>query len=67
MIFSRRVTRRTPGRFQTKVFNHGVEAAIQIHFRASKVKQYFKESLALRTETTTSGSNVASLQRTGTR
>ena len=52
MIFGRRVTRRTRGRFQTKVFNHGVEAAIQIHFRASKVKQYFKEGRALRTETT---------------
>ena len=32
--------------------NRGVEAAIQIHFRASKVKQYFKEGRALRTETT---------------
>ncbi len=29
-----------------------MEAAIQIHFRASKVKQYFKEGRALRTETT---------------
>ena len=52
VIFGRRVTRRTPGRFHTKIFNHGVEAAIQIHFRASKVKQYFKEGRALRTETT---------------
>ena len=52
VIFGRRVTRQTPGRFHTKIFNHGVEAAIQIHFRASKVKQSFKESRALRTETT---------------
>ena len=52
VIFGRRVTRRTPGRFHTKIFNRGVEAAIQIHFRASKVKQYFKEGRALRTETT---------------
>jgi hypothetical protein len=52
VIFARRVTRRTPGRFHTKIFNRGVEAAIQIHFRASKVKQYFKEGRALRTETT---------------
>jgi hypothetical protein len=51
-IFARRVTRRTPGRFHTKVFNRGTEAAIQIHYRASKVKQYFKEGRALRTETT---------------
>ena len=52
VIFGRRVTRQTPGRFHTKVFNRGVEAAIQIHYRASKVKQYFKEGRALRTETT---------------
>jgi len=52
VIFGRRVSRRTPGRFHTKIFNRGVETAIQIHFRASKVKQYFKEGRALRTETT---------------
>ena len=46
------MTRQTPGRFHTKVFNRGVETAIQIHYRASKVKQYFKEGRALRTETT---------------
>ena len=32
--------------------NRGVEPAIQVHYRASKVKQYFKEGRALRTETT---------------
>ena len=52
VIFGRRVNRRTPGRFHTKIFNRGVETAIQIHYRASKVKQYFKEGRALRTETT---------------
>src|SRR5438477_3229640 len=52
VIFGRRVNRVTPGRFHTKIFNRGVEAAIQIHYRASKVKQYFKEGRALRTETT---------------
>jgi hypothetical protein len=52
VIFGRRVTRRTPGRFHTKIFNRETEAAIQIHYRASKVKQYFKEGRALRTETT---------------
>jgi hypothetical protein len=52
VIFGRRVSRRTPGKFHTKVFNRGVETAIQIHYRASKVKQYFKEGRALRTETT---------------
>jgi len=52
VIFGRRVSRRTPDRFHTKIFNRGVEAAIQVHYRASKVKQYFKEGRALRTETT---------------
>jgi len=52
VIFGRRVSRQTPGRFHTKIFNRGVETAIQIHYRASKVKQYFKEGRALRTETT---------------
>jgi hypothetical protein len=52
VIFGRRVTRQNPGKFHTKVFNRGVETAIQIHDRASKVKQYFKEGRALRTETT---------------
>ena len=52
IVFGRRVSRQTPGRFQTKVITNGVEPAIQVHYRASKVKQYFKEGRALRTETT---------------
>ena len=52
IVFGRRVTRQTPGRFHTKVINRGVEPSIQVHYRASKVKQYFKEGRALRTETT---------------
>ena len=52
IVFARRVNRCTPGRFHTRVINAGVEPAIQVHYRASKVKQYFKEGRALRTETT---------------
>jgi hypothetical protein len=52
VVFGRRVSRRTPGRFHTRVINNGTQAAIQVHYRASKVKQYFKEGRALRTETT---------------
>jgi hypothetical protein len=52
IVFGRRVSRRTPGRFHTKIFHQGVAPAIQVHYRASKVKQYFKEGRALRTETT---------------
>jgi len=39
VVFGRRVSRRTPGRFHTKIINRGTEAAIQVHYRASKVKQ----------------------------
>ncbi|HEY2596751.1 MAG TPA: hypothetical protein VGK33_22885, partial [Chloroflexota bacterium] len=52
IVFGRRVNRCTPGRFQTRVITRGVEPAIQIHYKHSKVKQYFKEGRALRTETT---------------
>ena len=41
-----------PRRFHTKVITAVVEPSIQVHYRASKVKQYFKEGRALRTETT---------------
>jgi hypothetical protein len=52
LVFARKVTRRTPGRFHTKVITRGVEPALQVHYKSSKVKQYFKEGRALRTETT---------------
>ena len=52
IVFARKVSSRTPGRFHTRVINRGVQPAIQVHYKASKVKQYFKEGRALRTETT---------------
>lgn len=52
IIFDRKLTSRTPGRFQTKIITKGVEPVIQAHYKHSKVKQYFKEGRALRTETT---------------
>jgi hypothetical protein len=52
VVFGRRISAQTPGLFSTRVINRGVQAAIQVHYRASKVKQYFKEGRALRTETT---------------
>jgi hypothetical protein len=52
IVFNRRLTTKTPGRFWTRAITRGVEYGIQVHYRASKVKQYFKEGRALRTETT---------------
>ena len=51
LVFGRRVDRRTPGAFSTKVVTRGVEPEITCHYRSSRIKQYFKEHHALRTET----------------
>ena len=52
IVFDRKITRQTPGVFQTKVITRGVAPVIQAHYKHSKVKQYFKDGRALRTETT---------------
>jgi hypothetical protein len=52
LIFDRRVTRRTPGRFRTRVLTEGVVPSLHVEYQRSKVKQYHKEGQALRTETT---------------
>lgn len=56
LIFDRKVRQRgkrpTPGRFATEVITPGVDPHIQVRYRASKVKAYFKERRALRVETT---------------
>lgn len=51
LIFKRRVTKRTPGRFRTRVITDGVVPSLYIHYKSSKIKQYHKEGRALRTET----------------
>jgi hypothetical protein len=51
LIFGRRVDRRTPGTFQTKVITKGVEPEICSYYRSSRIKQYFKLHRALRAET----------------
>jgi hypothetical protein len=52
LIFERRVTKRTPGRFRTRVLTDGVVPSLHIDYKNSKIKQYHKEGRALRTETT---------------
>ena len=52
LIFDRAITRRTPGRFRTRVLTEGVIPSLHIDYKKSKVKQYHKEGRALRTETT---------------
>ena len=51
LIFHRRVNARTPGTFRTRVINRGVDPTLCCYYKSSRVKQYFKEGRALRTET----------------
>lgn len=52
LVFDRRVTRRTPGRFRTRVLTDGVTPSLHIDYKHTKIKQYHKHGRALRTETT---------------
>jgi hypothetical protein len=52
LIFHRRVTKRTPGRFRTRVITEGVTPSLHIDYKSSRIEQYHKEGRALRTETT---------------
>ena len=52
LIFERRVTKRTPGRFRTRVLTEGVMPSLHVDYKSSRIKQYHKEGRALRTETT---------------
>jgi hypothetical protein len=52
LIFDRRVSKQTPGRFRTRVLTEGVTPSLHIDYKQSRVKQYHKEGCALRTETT---------------
>ncbi len=52
LIFDRRVTRRTPGQFRTRVITDGVIPSLHVDYKHSHIKQYHKEGRALRTETT---------------
>jgi hypothetical protein len=52
LIFDRRFTKKTPGRFRTRVITEGVTPSLHIDYKHSRIKQHHKESRALRTETT---------------
>ena len=52
LIFDRKITRKTPGRFQTRVITHGVIPSLHVNYKNSRIKQYYKQGRALRTETT---------------
>ena len=55
LLFPLRITRTTPPPaygYRTRVITDGVQPSLHVEYKASHVKQYFKEEHALRTETT---------------
>src|SRR5438270_193786 len=52
LIFDRRVSRTTPGKFRTRVITEGVAPSLHVDDKNTRIKQYHKEGRALRTETT---------------
>lgn len=52
LLFERQITQATPGRFQTRVITSGVHPSLHVEYKNTQIKQYFKENIALRTETT---------------
>jgi hypothetical protein len=52
LIFDRRVSKNTPGRFRTRVITDGVVPSLHVDYKTTRIKQYHKEGRALRTETT---------------
>jgi hypothetical protein len=51
LIFDRHISVRTPGCFRTQVVTKGVDPQVNCYYRSSRIKQYFKDHRALRTET----------------
>jgi len=52
LIFDRRIIKTTPGRFRTRILTQGVIPSIHVHYKNTRIKEYYKEGRALRVETT---------------
>jgi hypothetical protein len=50
LIFQRKVRKDTPSRFRTRVVTAGVLPSLYVDYKSARLKQYFKEGRALRTE-----------------
>src|SRR5215468_5256180 len=52
LIFNRKISRNTPGRFRTRIVTEEVTPSLHVYYKVTRIKQYHKENRALRTETT---------------
>ena len=51
LIFGRKILPTTPGVFATRVVTRGVDVTVNVGYKHSRTKEYFKEGRALRIET----------------
>ena len=56
LIFNRKINRKTPGRFRTRILTQDVTPSLNVFYKNTRIKQYHKENRALRTETTINNS-----------
>src|SRR4029079_17913155 len=66
LVFDRRLNSRTPGRLCTKIITKWVDPAVNCYYKSSRIKQYFKEHRALRTETVICNTRDFGIGRRGT-
>lgn len=52
LLFERKITRATPGKFATRVVTQGVAPSLHVGYKSFDLKQYFKEGRGLRSEGT---------------
>jgi hypothetical protein len=52
LVFLRRISKRTPGIFRTRVITEGVTPSLHLDYKHTRLKQYYKEGRGLRTEAT---------------
>jgi hypothetical protein len=63
VIFDRKVIKTTPGTFSTKVVTRGVEVAVNVFYKHSRIKEYLKEGRALRIETVVNSADDFGVKR----
>jgi hypothetical protein len=56
LLFGRKISRRTPGQFRTRILTPDVTPSLNVSYKSARIKQYHKEQRALRTETTINNS-----------
>ena len=62
-MFDRRITRRTPGKFATRILREGTVACMKVFYKSSFLKQYNKSGRVLRTELCVNNPNDFGLKK----